>query len=366
MSRDLFRMLLAEAGASYAASLTPSVNLLVIGAERWPLDREGRLSSKLLAAQRLQRSGTDIEILSEEAFMSRIAAVPADDGARSRYSLLDLSRILGVAGARLRSWMTAGLIEPAEPGSLSPTFEYRQVRGIQSLMGMLTAGVSPQQIRRSLRQLHRWLPRSDAAADALARMESDGRRLLLSMPDGSPAEPSGQLLLDFDKEDMPVALSLRQEGMRYGDDLFLQGVECEEQGDFVAAAQFYRRSLEIEGPDPDVCFNLANVLYAAGRHEGAIERYRQVVEIDPGFPEAWCNLGNALAGSDRPREAIDALRTALVLDPGCVDAHYSLADLFDELGEHEEARRHFEAYLQVESAGEWAEHARARLNAWGA
>jgi len=119
--------------------------------------------------------------------------------------------------------------------------------------------------------------------------------------------------------------------------------------------------LMLEGSDPEVCFNLANALYASGHLDAAIERYHEATCLDPVFLEAWNNLGNALAERGRRREAIAALQHAVAIDPEYSDARYSLADALEESGAAEQARPHWEAYLSLEPAGEWAEHARDRL-----
>jgi Tfp pilus assembly protein PilF len=57
----------------------------------------------------------------------------------------------------------------------------------------------------------------------------------------------------------------------------------EDAGELEAAELAYRQALLEEGPDPEVCFNLGNVLHALGRKEQAAERYRQVVELDTDY-----------------------------------------------------------------------------------
>jgi hypothetical protein len=46
---------------------------------------------------------------------------------------------------------------------------------------------------------------------------------------------------------------------------------------------------------------------------------------------------------------------------GYPNAHYNLDDLLGEPGEHEEARRHWQAYLQKDQQSKWASYARSRL-----
>jgi tetratricopeptide (TPR) repeat protein len=79
------------------------------------------------------------------------------------------------------------------------------------------------------------------------------------------------------------------------------------------------------------------------------------------YVEAWNNPGNVLAEMGRHNLAVSALRKALAIEPDYADAHYSLAEVLDEIGEHAAARPHWEAYLREEPVGEWADYARNKL-----
>jgi tetratricopeptide (TPR) repeat protein len=104
--------------------------------------------------------------------------------------------------------------------------------------------------------------------------------------------------------------------------------------------------------------NLATVLYALDRKPEAAERLYQAVELEPQDPAAWFNLGKVLTKLKRFQEAKAAFEAAVQL--GYPDAHFDLADLLSELGEHEEARRHWQAYLQFDQHKEFARHADPR------
>src|SRR5262249_2748234 len=111
------------------------------------------------------------------------------------------------------------------------------------------------------------------------------------------------------------------------------------------------------------CFNLANVLYALGHREQAVERYRQVVELEPRFVEAWNNVGIVLCELGQYEDAVAALRTALEINPNYADAHYSLGDVLEQIGRRDEALKHWQAYLKHDNVSRWAEHARSRIKA---
>jgi thioredoxin-like negative regulator of GroEL len=126
-------------------------------------------------------------------------------------------------------------------------------------------------------------------------------------------------------------------------------------------AKVYRTLLLKEGPDAEVCFNLANVLHGLGETQAAIERLHEAVTIDPQFSDAWNNLGNLLADKNCLDEALDAFLQAVMVEPDYADAHFGLAHVLEQVGRRDEARVHWHAYLQNKQSGEYAEYARSRL-----
>lgn len=135
-------------------------------------------------------------------------------------------------------------------------------------------------------------------------------------------------------------------------------------GELEGAELAYRHALLEEGPDPELCFNLGNVLLAMGRHEQAIERFRQAVEMDTDYPEAWKNLGSAMEELNQMPEAIDAYRRAIALNPQYGDPYHNLADLLDQAGQVQEAQRLWRVYYGWSPKGSGrstrsSQHARA-------
>ena len=95
-------------------------------------------------------------------------------------------------------------------------------------------------------------------------------------------------------------------------------------------AHAYREALLQDGPHPDVCFNLANVLYGLGQKQQAAERYHQALELDQQFAQAWNNLGNVLADLGQIEEALRAFRKAIHLDPQIASARRNLDVVQDQ------------------------------------
>jgi tetratricopeptide (TPR) repeat protein len=203
----------------------------------------------------------------------------------------------------------------------------------------------------------------------------DGRQMLLRHGD-ELVEPSGQLRLDFDAHETdneeperatilsPAALlsgGQRAVATESPDTLVDWAAELEESGDLAAAAEMYRAALAAGGPQADVCFQLAELLYRLGDAAAARERYYMAIELDEDYVEARANLGCVLAELGQPELAIAALQGAIAHHEAYADAHYHLARTLDEAARAEDARAHWQRFLELAPDSPWAEEARERL-----
>jgi hypothetical protein len=362
MTRTEAAQLIRAHGGSFASTVSQRTSILIVGQDGWPLQKDGRLTEKLRKAHLFQRSGIAIDVLSEDELLTRIGFKEHTEGVRRLYSTAQLSRLLKIPGSSLRKWVKAGLLSPIETAGGVSHFDFGQVVSAKTLCGLFEAGVKPERLRRSIRQLQSWLGSVDQPLLQLAVLEGNGD-LLIRLDDGL-AEPSGQRCLDFYEVEVDPALSMTQPPATV-DLLFESACDNEEAGHWEEAAEAYRQALLIGGPNSAICFNLANVLYRLGKTEQAVERYCQAVELDRSFGEAWNNLGVVLSDLGREKEAVTAFKQALSQDPGYADARYNLADVLDGIGDGIEARRHWQSYLSQDHESPWANYARRRLTAIG-
>ena len=100
----------------------------------------------------------------------------------------------------------------------------------------------------------------------------------------------------------------------------------------------------------DAIFDDANSDLAVGELEAAAEKYRRCVEIDPEFFDGWHALGMALMKNGRYREAIAAGQKAVELRPNDQLAWSSLSLFYVRNNQIKEA----------EAAG-----VKARILSWG-
>ena len=369
MTHDEFVELVESYGGRVSANtLGAGVSLLVVGQKDWLLAKDGSLPPALRQARVMQRrEHASLVVMSEEQFLAALDLDRQRQSVRQLYTTPTLCEVLGVAPGRVRAWVKAGLLSPADSRGGVWHFDFRQASAAKTLCDLARSGVTLARLRRSLEQLRAWLPEAAEPLHQLSLLE-DGQ-FLVRLEDGELAEPDGQLRIDFEHPTAPPPAGKEPVRMRLhagpstAAQWYEQAVGQEASGHLADAVESYRQALLLGGPDADVCFDLAHALAAMGHRERAAERYAQALELRPKFPDAWNNLGTVLAELGQRDEACDAFRRALELDPSDLRAMFNLADTLDEMGFLREAAAHWEAFLKRDRTSEWARYARSRLAA---
>ncbi len=278
------------------------------------------------------------------------------------FTTAQLSRILDVPAAMVRSWTRQELIEPAKRVGRLCFYDFRQLTNARALQRLRDAGVRPRRIRQALEHLRKWAPDAENALAQLEALEAGGP-LMVRTDAGRLAETSGQMRIEFDAEDDPVheALPSLRALREPAPSWFEHGVIAEDEGRLDEAAKAYERAIALEGPEAELCFNLGNVLYALDRKTEAAARFREAVALEADYAEAWNNLGNALSDVGEYEPARAAFEQAIALAPGYADPHYNLAQTLAATDRGDEARAHWRRYLQLDPNSPWADEARKQL-----
>lgn len=370
MTRAEAERRITDAGGSIVATPGPRTRLLVVGQDGPPLGEDGRLTNSLREALALQHEGREIRIVDEEEWLALVGLEEKQENLRNLYTTAQLARILEVPAARIRAWVRHELLQPVKVVRRLCFFDFRLVACARRLAQLTRSGVTPQRLRRSLRQLATWYPGAESALSQLEALEQGGP-LVVRTPGGELAETSGQLRLDFqpagpadaDAPLPPVSSFPDVDELEEGEAWFERGVFAEENGRLEEALEAYKRSLAAGGPLVELLFNLGNTLYALDRKADAAQYFERATEVDPEFVESWNNLGNALSETGDVSRGLDALRRALALEPDYADAHFNLAETLVLSGEIGEARKHWLIYLAQDSWSPWADVVRERLEA---
>ena len=365
MSHEECIQLLLSRGCRHHARVASDTNVLVIGAIGWPLREDGRSTQLLRDAVQRRGAGQELSILTERELLELLGLDELRQDLERLYTTQQLSRMLEVPARQLRSWTRQRLIVPRKIVHRLLYFDFPQVARARSIANLVKQGHSPAHIRRILRDFSDWHPEAGEVLGQIETLDSRGP-LIARMGDGTLRGPHGQMWFDFDpgpeSNALPESIELpRLQPDTRAEAWFRRGVEAEEKNDWEEALHCYEDALLCGGPDSEIAFHLAGVLYVLERPAEASQRLRQVVEIEYDYVEAWYVLGRVLSEIGRREEALRSFQVALSIQPSYADAHVEIGELLLTLGREAEAARHFEAYLEHDPRSPLAKDVRARL-----
>jgi tetratricopeptide (TPR) repeat protein len=353
--------LLRQQGAIIVDALELPVEWIVIGEHSSPrYEWQSRLDSPLRAA--IERGET--QVIDETELWQRLGMVDGEANVQRHYTPRMLAELLDVTPSRLRVWRKHGLIVAAREVHQLAYFDFQAVVAVRQLKELTAAGIPTKTIKAGLQRIRRWLPHVERPLAELSLVAAEGE-LMLRWGEAL-VDPDGQHRFDFEafapqlrvvSEPLvaPPAPVTVEEWLDVAADL-------EESGDLAAAVDACRAALAVSGPNAEVNFQLAELLYRLADHSAARERYYMAVELDENFVEARANLGCVLAELGQVELAVAAFQGALAYHADYPDVHYHLARALDELGRHAEAVGHWRTFVDLAPDSPWAEIARRRLN----
>lgn len=299
-------------------------DVVVLGADGWPMRSSGKLTRNLERAEELDRCGQCVVMLGEADFLRRLSRDDQATSIRHSHTLEQLSRLVGISGLRLRRWVEQGLIRPVDQQADIAQFDYAEVTAAAMLAKLIARGVRPARLVRSLQSLQRWLPEDASVADHLVRLQ---RELLVRDDSGHLINPNGQLYFDFDESSITSIESQSASPFVDPDELYDRAYHYDCEGSFDQAIAHYQQWLEHFGDDADVLFNLGNAYSSSGSHVQAATAYRRCLQVDQRHADAWNNLGLSLAQLNEPAAAVKAFRQAILVEPANRQARDNLADM---------------------------------------
>lgn len=268
----------------------------------------------------------------------------------------------------LEGWERNGFIEAR------PTYDFPDLIALKTLRQLRRSRVRPERIRRMIDSVKAKLEGVENPLTEL-KVFTDGRRLAVRVGSQKMEPLSGQLLLDFDQdeisrllqfprksadEELARAVAARQ---RESERWFEKGLDLEQSG--APAEQVlpaYQRAVELDPESASAHVNLGTLYYHLRQWELAEKHYRAAIEARPDYPLAHFNLGNLFDELGDWARALEQYLNALRLEPDYSDAHYNLALLYQSHSEPLKAVRHWRSYLKLDPAGYWAGIARRELH----
>jgi hypothetical protein len=270
----------------------------------------------------------------------------------------EVARILGVAPARVRGIVRAGLCRPTRHGrALEVSFQDLVL--LRAAHGLLRADIPPRRVRRALSELATQLPPNRPLSGV--RIYADGRRVV-ARDGGTAWQPdSGQVVFAFEVDELarmarrvlPVGGRRSRQPTRAPHPAhtarawFERALAREQHADVAGACDAYRRALELDPGMADALINLGRLLQEQGDVAEAGRLYHLAIEYAPDDSIAHYNLAIVLEDQCHLPAAVAHYRKALVYDPEFADAHFNLGRLLDRLGRHSEAIRHLLSYKKL-------------------
>lgn len=383
MSRREAERLVRDRGGRVMDRVGEDVDLIVVSDETGDLARF--VANRDLFDDAVRQSITlgHAELLHESDLWARLGLIELHAGVERLYTAAMLAELVHVSVATIRHWQRRGALVAKREVRRLAYFDFDEVRIAQKLAQLLAAGCTLATVNRRLDELARLMPDSPRPLLEPA-VVVEGRRLLVRR-DAGLAEPTGQLLIDFDMARPPAAAGgdddahvaipfVTAEALRHApagrpravhpyaaEDLRSLAAELAEGGQIGQAIEAFRALLFSGEFTAEDHFDLAELLYQQGDLAAARERYYVAIELDEDFVEARSNLGCVLAEQGDLPLAEAAFRGALEYHPDYADAHYHLARLLDRAGRSAEASRHWQLFMSLAPASPWADEARERI-----
>jgi tetratricopeptide (TPR) repeat protein len=338
LGRKEAHALVMRLGGSTADEVTARTTMVVVGAEGTTTADK---SQKLRKAEELK-----IRVVSENEFCRMVGIQPPEELKQQYYSQRDLLGMYpGLREDHLRYLQKWGLIRPVQRTNSDTYFSFADLLVIRQV----SAELATAPFRAILRSLQ--AARSGQLAFDF-RIDAEPARIIkLKKP--KPKEPI---------EDRNATLGIAGQLLppqSLAEEYFLKGSTLDvDESRHHAAANWYRKALEIDPYLVPALINLANIHYGRDELAEAQALYERAIGLDPDFFEAHFNLGNIYHDLARFQEAAVCYRTALSLNPQYADAHFYLAITLEKTGHSLEAKPHWRAYQHLSPNGEWVELAR--------
>lgn len=268
------------------------------------------------------------------------------------YTLRHIEDMLGLGRSAVTGLIGAGFVTPARGPRNEYRFTFQDVVLLRTAHHLRSAKVPARRLLRSLKELRAKLPASVPLSGL--RIKAVGNEVAVREAGADWEVESGQLLMDFEVtpgrgqisflEHSPDALPPSAPS---AEALFQQGEAAEAEADDAAAQALYRAALQADPGHASSAINLAALLCAAGQCQQALEVCEAALERHPDDVLILFNRAIALEDLRRLPDALASYERCLARAPDFADAHFNAARLHHQLGQQQQALRHFNAYRRL-------------------
>ena len=283
------------------------------------------------------------------------------------FSSGEISRLLGISQARLRTFDRAGVVSPTGRRRGRRAYSFSDLIALRAAQSLLEQRVRLRDVTRAVGALKRSLPKVTRPLQEL-RIVSDGQRVIVHTTDGAFEPLTGQMVLDFEvkslRDDVVRVLrpSAGRERARTAYELYLRASQLDEDPLSMDDAELlYREAIALDPWLAIAYTNLGNIRFRRHDAEAAETLYKKALEIDVRQPEAQYNLGYVMLERGQPELSVPLFHGAIDADPKFSDAYFNLAMAYEQVGETGKARPFWKSYISLEPTGTWTEIAKRHL-----
>jgi tetratricopeptide (TPR) repeat protein len=279
------------------------------------------------------------------------------------YSREGVRRLLGISEKQLASWETQKLVKPTD------AYGFRDLVALRTLVQLRKSHVPAEKIRRAIHALAKKLHNVEDPLTQL-KLYSQGKRIRVDLEGKAMEAESGQLLFNFDAEELSRLLQFRakekpsaeQDNRRAAEHWFQQGLDLEQNGaPLKEIIEAYKKAVELDAHSAGALVNLGTLYFNSRNWLQAERYYKQAIEADPEYALAHFDLANLYDERGDPARALEHYLIALKLSPTYADAHYNVALLYQGANKALKAVHHWMTYLKLDPSSQWAGIARREL-----
>lgn len=323
--------LVQNLGGKAGSTVTKATTYLVVGNGGYLTNISK--SQKLKNAERTNEQGGRIKIISETMFLELVGLDSEYKLDNKYYALSDIiPQYSNLRRDRIRYFQKWGLLKPIIKTNTNQYFEFKDLLIFRKINSYLKQG-------KSLRAIAKGLSDPVLPIKQLSIVFDD------EIPEGR--------ILEFKKVAAPRKTAEEWYDIGYNYDT--------DSTTYDKAVEAYENALKVEPNFVPAAINLGNVYYQKGEKEKARDLYLHAFKLQPNNCKILFNLGNLYDDFNDFATALTYFKKAIQEHPLYADAHFNIAVVYEKIGMKQDAKKHWQMYLKVDSYGEWAEVAREHL-----
>jgi len=231
-------------------------------------------------------------------------------------------------------WVGEGDLDESKPDSARERFEKAlslQPRSVAAQYGLGRAALAQQDYAKAVEYLERALSLDGLATVIHYPLAMAYRGLGDQAKAQAHLSLRGTLALRPEDPMMDRLNAMLNSALAYE----VSGVDALDRGDFKAAAESFRKGVELAPKEPSLHHKLGTSLALLGDGAAAIDQFNQTLKLDPNFVKAHYSLAVIQADIGPTSSAIQHLIAALKIEPGYVEARLLLANVLRRSGQFE-------------------------------